>query len=131
MPSSEERLAILNMIQQGTISAEQGLELLNALAEKIPSNTPNALIPQNEVQTKSSRWFRVKITETNSERVRVNIRLPVSVLSAGLKMGARFSPEIESLNMEKLLTLIRSGETGNIVDVLDEEDKEHVEVYIE
>lgn len=131
MPSSEERLAVLKMIQQGTISAEQGLELLNALAKKMPHNTSNTPVPPQEIHTKGGRWFRVKVTDSSSERVRVNIRLPVSVLSAGLKMGARFSPEIEGLNMEKLLTLIRTGETGKIVDVLDEDDGEHVEVNIE
>ncbi len=131
MPSSEERIQVLRMIQQGTITAEQGLQLLGALEEnQVKGKTPSTP-PLSAGANRGGRWFRVRVTDNDSGKVRVNIRLPVSVLSAGMKMGARFSPEIEGLDVEQLLSVIRSGETGQIVDVLDEEDGEHVEVYIE
>ena len=46
-------------------------------------------------------------------------------------MGARFIPEFEGLDLEELGDALRQGLTGKIVDVVDEEDRQHVEVYIE
>ena len=61
----------------------------------------------------------------------MNVRLPVNVLSAGMKMGARFSPEVQGLDMNELMTLIQSGATGQVLDVVDEQDCERVEVFLE
>ena len=49
----------------------------------------------------------------------------------GLKMGARFAPEVEGLNSSELLEHIRSGTVGKIIDVYDDKDGEHVEVFLE
>jgi hypothetical protein len=130
MPSSEERMQVLKMIQQGLISAEQGLQLLTALEEK-PKGSDTAQQQEASITGRGGRWFRVRVTEMSTGKTRVNIRMPVSVLSAGMKMGARFSPEIEGMDIEKLIAIVRSGETGQIVDVIDQEDGEHVEVFIE
>jgi hypothetical protein len=47
-------------------------------------------------------------------------------------MGARFAPAgLEGLDMDKIIAAIKSGGDGKIVDVSDEEDGEHVEVFIE
>ena len=124
MATSEERLKVLKMIQEGKLSAEEGLKLLEALGEKSPSET-NANPP------KEPRYLIVKVTDTNSGRNRVNLRLPVNVLQAGAKVGARFSPEIEGLDINRLLEAVRAGETGQIVDVVDEEDGERVQVFLE
>lgn len=130
MPSSQERVAVLSMIQQGTITAEQGLELLNALdVKQAKSSFPSSCLPAE--QARCGHWFRVKVSDLNTGRVRVNIRLPVSVLSAGMKMGARFSPDIEGLDSEKLMDMIHSAQVGKIVDTVDEKDGEHVEITIE
>ena len=73
----------------------------------------------------------MRVTDTNTGKVRVNVRLPINVVNAGMKMGARFSTEVEGLNMDELVALINSGTIGQIVDVFDEEDGEHVEVFLE
>lgn len=132
MPSSEERLKILKMIQEGKITAEEGIQLIEALDERPTIPEP----PSEPAATGGSRgpggkWLRVVVTDTNTGKVRVNVRLPIAVVGAGLKMGAKFSPEVEGLDVGQLMTYIRSGETGKIVDVFDDQDGEHVEVYIE
>jgi hypothetical protein len=124
MATSEERLKVLKMIQEGKLSAEEGLKLLEALGEKPPSET-------NGNPPREPRYLIVKVTDTNSGRNRVNLRLPVNVLQAGAKVGARFSPEIEGLDINRLLEAVRAGETGQIVDVVDEEDGERVQVFLE
>jgi len=61
----------------------------------------------------------------------VNVRLPVGLVGAGLKMGMKFSPEIEGFDPNIINEFLESGEIGQIVDVFDEEDGERVEVFIE
>jgi len=141
MATSEERLRILKMVQEGKISAEEGMQLLESLASSVPTPPPPAAaeppstpLPPNFPETPSirtPRWFRVRVTDTNTGKVRVNVRLPINVVTAGMKMGARFSTEVEGLNMDELSSLINSGTIGQIVDVYDEEDGEHVEVFLE
>jgi hypothetical protein len=46
-------------------------------------------------------------------------------------MGARFSPEVEGLDMDQLMSLINAGVTGQVLDVMDEQDGERVEVFLE
>lgn len=130
MPSSQERVAVLTMIQQGTITAEQGLELLNALGDKQKNTTSPAAIDPVE-PPRNGHWFRIKVSDLHSGRDRVNIRLPVNMLTTGMKMGARFSPQIEGVDPERLVALVQSGQVGKIVDVTDQIDGEHIEISIE
>ena len=130
MVQTEERLRVLKMLQDGKISASQAAQLLEAL-EEIPSpnsaKTPAAVA----ISSRPGKWFRVRVTDTDSGKTRVNVRLPLNMVSAGVKMGMRFSPEVEGLDVNELMAFINSGEVGQIVDVLDEKDGEHVEVFIE
>jgi len=130
MSSSQERVAVLTMIHQGTITAEQGLELLNALGDKQKNTVPPAASEPVE-QPRNGHWFRVRISDLDSGRDRVNIRLPVTMLSTGMKMGARFSPKIDGVDPEKLVAMVQSGQVGKIVDVTDHKDREHIEISIE
>jgi Asp-tRNA(Asn)/Glu-tRNA(Gln) amidotransferase B subunit len=129
MATTEERVKILKLVQDGKISADQGVQLLEALQEP---NKNKAESPSGQTKVPQvARWFRVSVTDTDTGKVRVNVRLPVNLITAGVKMGARFSPEVEGLDMEQLMTLIKAGEIGKIVDVVDEKDGEHVEVFLE
>jgi hypothetical protein len=130
MASSEERLRILRMIQEGKISAEEGLKLLGTLVQADVAR-PAAAPESTQAPTREAKFFRVRVTDTDTARVRVNIRMPVSVITAGLKLGARFSPQIEGMNMQQLVDAIRAGEMGQIIDVYDDKDGEHVEVFLE
>ena len=128
MTSSEERMRILKMIQDGVISAEDGIRLLDSIEQ---SSKRGKNDQPREEKARAARFFRVRVTDTTSGKTRVNVRLPVSVLSAGMKMGARFSTDIQGLDQAELMQFIREGTVGKIVDVYDEKDGEHVEVFLE
>ena len=130
MPTSEERLRVLQLIQAGKTSAEEGIRLPESLdtAAQAGGSKPGGM---QATPGRSARWFRVRVTDTGSGKTRVNVRLPVNVLSAGMKMGARFSPEVEGLDMDQLMSLINAGATGQVLDVVDEKDGERVEVFLE
>ncbi len=123
MVTSEERMKILKMVEDGKISAEDAAQLLKALSKQERRRTPPS--------ESDARWLRVRITDLDSDRASVNVNLPINMVNVGLKMGARFIPEFEGLDLEELAEALRQGLTGKIVDVVDEEDRQHVEVYIE
>lgn len=137
MVTADERMRILRMIQDGKITAEEGARLIEALETSDRGSRgghpypPEPPVPPTPFGKANGRWFRVRITDTDSGKTRVNVRLPISLVNAGLKMGAKFSPQVEGLDMSVLTEYINSGETGQIVDVFDDEDGEHVEVFIE
>lgn len=130
MATSNERLKILKMVQERKISAEEGIELLDLISEKTPKGTKPNTDLDSQPRT-PAQWFRVVVTDTLSGKTRVNVRLPVSLVNAGMKMGARFSPQIDGLDRKQLLEFLQSGTTGKVIDVLDDDGGEHVEVYIE
>ena len=135
MVTTEERIQILRMVQEGKISAEEAAQLLEELEGVEKGTVPGSGEPQPAVDMqglgRKPRWLRVRVTDTDSGRPRVNVRLPLSMVNIGLKMGTRFAPEIEGMDTNSLLKIIESGEIGQIVDVMDEKDGEHVEVFLE
>lgn len=126
MATTEERIQILKMIEEGKITASEGAELLRALDRDKP--TP----PTEPLKGASSpRWFRVRITDTRSGRNKVNVNLPMGLVNVGIKMGARFAPEVEGMEYDHIMQAIRSGKQGKILDVTDDEDGERVEIFVE
>jgi hypothetical protein len=126
MSTSEERLKILNMIAEGKITAEEGAQLLKALQSATGRPKAPPMPGLDEL-----RHVRVRVTSTDTGRVKANINIPMSLLDVGLRMGARFAPDLEGLDFDEVLEAIRSGMRGKIVDVEDEQDGEHVEIFVE
>jgi hypothetical protein len=48
-----------------------------------------------------------------------------------LQIGAQYAPEVADLDFAQLKEMLKSGVEGKVVDVIDEEDGEHVEIFIE
>ena len=126
----EERLMILKMLQEGKITAEEAANLLDALNPGKDSKKQNEK-SQEKSSGKPGRWFRVVVTDTVTGRPRANIRMLLGVINAGIKMGAHFAPQIDRMYNDQISNAIQSGITGQILDVFDDEDGEHVEVFIE
>jgi hypothetical protein len=126
MASSEERMKILKMIEEGKLSAEEGTKLLAALSEKRAS-TP----PRGSGMPGGARWLRIRVTDVRTGRSKASVQIPLALVDAGMKIGAHFAPEVEGVDMSNVMDAVRSGMTGKVIDVIDEEDGEHVEIYVE
>jgi hypothetical protein len=129
MTTAEERLKILKMIQEGKITADEGAKLLKALttSSQKPQRKPTAQSPGG------ARWLRVRVTDMSSGKAKVNVNLPLKLVDAGLNIAAQFAPEdIEVAGlMDAVNEAIDDNLVGKIVDVVDGEDGEHIEVFIE
>ena len=123
MASVEERMKILKMIEEGKVSAEEGAKLLSALT--------NANCPMGALSASGARWLRVRVTDVATWRSKATVQIPISLMEAGMKIGAHFAPEIDGVNMDQLMDALRLGTTGKIIDVVDDEDGEHVEIFVE
>jgi hypothetical protein len=123
MATIEERLKILKMIEEGKLSAEEGAKLLSALA--------SANRPLGGLSASGAKWLRVRVTDTATGRSKATVQIPLALMDAGMKIGAHFAPEVEGVNMDQLMEALRSGMTGKIIDVTDDEDGEHVEIFVE
>lgn len=128
MNDDQERLNILKMIQRGQITAESGFKLL----EQLDNPGEKVSIPMIPEEPRSgAHWFHLVVSEIATGKVRIDLKLPVNVVTAGMKMGAKFSPQVEKLNPDIMQDLLLSGETGKIIDVYDEDDGEHIEIFLE
>lgn len=126
MASSEERMKILKMIEEGKLSAEEGTKLLTTLTENRGPTPPRA-----PGMPGAPRWLRIRVTDVRSGRSKASVQIPLALVDAGMKIGAHFAPEVEGVDMGNVMEALRSGMTGKIIDVTDEEDGEHVEIYVE
>lgn len=123
MALSEERMQILNMIQNGQITAEEGTKLLSALkAGKKESAAVEGARP---------RWFRVRVTDLRTGKNKVNMNIPMALVNVGVKMGARFVPDTGDVDFDEIRDALQSGQSGKILEVEDEDDQERVEIFVE
>jgi hypothetical protein len=123
MATTEERMRILRMIQEGKITAEEGAKLLAALRESRKD-------PRVVISGRSGKgMLRVRVTDMLTGKAKVNVNLPLGLVDAGMSIASQYAPDI---NFGQIADAIRSGQMeGKIVDVVDEEDGEHVEVFID
>lgn len=123
MATSEERLKILQMVQEGKISAADGAKLLEALTKGAGGAVASAAGVGGE-----GRYIRVRVTNLITGKNKVSVNLPLSLVDAGLNIASNFVPDVAN---SKVREAIQSGLTGKIVEVMDDEDQELVEIYID
>lgn len=155
----DEVQMILTMVSEGKISAEDGRRLLEALGRARDPNLESVLaevaagrltpdeagarlqsggrptdgrdIPPASVP---GRWLRVVVTDHGQKRV--NIRLPMGLVNAGLKM-ARLAPghrvqvngHTMDIDWDELVEQVRTMGPGRVIEIDDDDD--HVEVSVE
>ena len=144
--SKPSRMEILELLSNGKITAVEAADLLSNVekteaaappppppAEKTPvSKTVIAEKSENGSDTgKEPSWFRVRVANLETGKNRVTVNIPVKMMKFGLKIGSRFSPEIENLDWNELTGMMQDMKTGMLVDVQDEESNEHVQVYLD
>ncbi len=132
---SDERLHILKMLEEGKISSEEAMQLLEALDHVEPENNPPGAISDGIGKApRQAKWVRIEVQERNGNRV--HIKLPVIILRAALRLGGHFniggfnSDKISPELMEELSEAIMAGESGVLVDVT-EENGNHVQIWLE
>jgi hypothetical protein len=125
MVTADERMRILKMISAKQITAEEGAGLLAALRGAPPAKASGRNEPGK------ARWLRVRVTDRLSGRTKVNVSLPIGLVDVGLKMGARYAPEMVGIDISAIQVALKNGVKGRIVAMDDEQDDERVEIFVE
>ena len=123
--ASEERMKILQMLEEGKISPDEATTLLRALDGGRSSGPTAPGFPSD------GRFLRILVSDLSSEAPKVNVTIPMGLVGAGLRMAERFAPEFEGFDMQELEEMLASGTIGKMVEVVDVEDNEKVEIYVE
>jgi hypothetical protein len=148
----QDRFNILRMVEEGKLSATEAASLLSALnsstpnqekttgteesigatTETAPESASQTVIPsQSQRANQAPHWFRIRVTDLSSGRAKATINLPIGLVNWGMKVGARYAPEIDGLDFNELSQILQSGADGKLIDVTDEEDGEHVEIFVD
>jgi len=82
MATTEERMQILKMVSEKKITAEEGARLLSALE---PEKKMGAAVVVGGPS--SPRWFRIRVTDLETGKSKVNVNLPMSLSRWGRQWG--------------------------------------------
>jgi hypothetical protein len=123
MTHKEERIRILRLLEEGRVSAEDAAKLLAALGSDDRTGA------QSTALKVPARWVRIRVTDLSTGRSKVEINVPAELIRLAGRFGARFAPE--DVDVEEILDAVRTGKSGQLVDVVDHEDGTHVEVFVE
>lgn len=114
-----EKLEILQMIKDGSITPEQGVRLIEALDRaESPVEKPRARQAQGGVSPEEPKWLHIEIKTRHGSKYKslAPIRIPFSIirlffrfLPAGTLPGKDFNPEA-------LLDLLKSGKPLEMSD---------------
>ena len=126
---SQEKLKILEMIQNKTITPQQGADLLKALDKE---GDPSMKI------TKKAAFKMFKIRVLSSDGDRVNVQIPLEFAKVALKSGKRggimkmdkLKDMDVDLDFDMILDMVEQGTLGKIVDI-ESGDGDKVEIVIE
>lgn len=147
-----EKMKILEMIQEGKLTAAEGMELLKAMEEgnseeaNFSSMSGFAPFGNGEVLN-GGRLLRVRVI--GEKTLKVNVNVPFSLIRSASKVivyALSFVPadkraeleqkglDLQALDVEELVRVIEESMDGKIVDVETAdpvEGKIKVEVYVE
>jgi hypothetical protein len=131
--TDDERLRILHLLEQQKITAAEAAELLSALGERREGRRrergrwiAEELAPPSD----RARWFRVRVTDEHTGRVRTNVSVPIGMIGFGLGFARRFRNVPGVGVMDEMFEAVRSGRRGTIFDVSNE-GGERVEILID
>jgi hypothetical protein len=111
----EERLEILRLLEAGTITADEAATLLDALDRATPQ--PASSGPAS-VRNAEARLVRIRVTDSTTGRVVVNLAFPLGLIKSGLDIAGQFVPEYLP-KVDAIRESVAAGFQGPLVDVDD------------
>lgn len=125
MDLKNEKLQILKMIEEGKVSSEEGVKLLEALegtSSKTLAGTPKA------------KWIKIKVFDPD-DKTNVDVNIPISLINIGLKIANKVAPDFNKYGLDEneiheIFESIKAGASGKILDI-NSENGEKIEIIVE
>jgi len=139
---SEARMRILEMLEQGKITAAEAADLLRAIdGDRANGANGEGRRERGERPVAGAegkpRWFRVRVTDTATGKAKANVSIPYNFINVGLrfapgdmlfgKRGMGRGPQ----GMDEMMEALRQGRRGTIYDVTDERERQRIEIIVE
>lgn len=133
----EDKKRVLKMIEEGKISAEEGLKLLEALesnpGDKVKVNK-QPIVDENEFfkidkNSSKEKMIYIRVISSNGERVKVNIPIGFfKVLGSNSIMGSANLDKYD-IDINSIIDAVENGFEGRLVEVnSDDGDKVIIEI---
>jgi len=109
---SEERMKILEMVEEGKLSTAEAMELLDAL-----EGNEEVAVPQ-----KKAKWLKVRVTDMNG-KPKVNVNIPMAFVAVGYNLAKKFDKDLkdsglDDIDFKEIVEAVKNGAEGKIVDVV-------------
>ena len=132
MALSEERQQVLNMVEQGTITADEGARLIDSLGRE---DQPEQLEEHSDpgVETVSSDDVQLRIALASSDEQIVTLILPLQLARFALPLFDLPHAAVLSehgIDVNRIREALRSGEPCDILDYQDEASGNRVQIMI-
>lgn len=125
-----ERLRVLEMLEQGKVTAAEAAELLHALGGEERQKRDVSAGHEDS----KPKWFRVRVTDTATGRARANIAIPYGMVRFGIGFApGHFSFRKKGMprQVDDVIDALRTGRRGTLFDVTDNGDGERIEIIVE
>lgn len=91
------RRRILNMLNEGKISVDEAERLLSTINERVDTGAEQISSPSG---VRQPRFLRIVVAEKEGENV--DIRIPIGLLKAGMKLGALMPEQAKGAIQDQL-----------------------------
>ena len=130
----EEIRKVLEMVEQGKVNSAQAVELLEAMGLNDDA-APEKAVRKPE----QKRLLKISVNKTGGDKV--DVKVPISLLQAGMGIGKNFAvsagqdnPAMKDLDWDQLMLainqMVEDGTSGEIVTV-DSAAGDHVKIWLE
>lgn len=126
----EQKVRILKMVEEGKISSEEAVKLLEAMGEE---SERAAVLPLSKPK-KFMRFLKIRIYEGDLQKPKVRVALPIALL----KLATKFIPEDakaeingRNIDLDEILRAVDENTQGKLVEIEDDEDKTRIEIFID
>ena len=136
MNNTDEKIRILNMVQDGKITAEEAAKLLEALEVKEDKNEVEVL---NSFDGRASakgkpRWLRIVVSDSKTGKQEVNLKVPAAFIKSGMNLASKINVGngvLDQIDLDGILMANSDNPTGVLVDIEDTDDGHHVLITLE
>lgn len=134
------RKEILDLLAKGKINIDEAATMLGQISPDSaeyqsdfePADKVNSFKEiGDEKRGIQPSWFRVRVRDLETGQNKVTVNIPLRMLNFGLQLGRRFAPELNDLDFDVLTGMMNEMGSGMLVEVQDEVDREHVQVFVE
>jgi hypothetical protein len=122
--TTPEQMKILQMLQEGTIKAEEAAKMLEALEEG----------EEQRPACEPGKVLKIKVSDKYSGAVKVNMGVPLGFarfLKDLIPTSERARIESQGVDLDAVFANLDAGIKGKLVDVEDVRDGHLIEIWIE